>query len=308
MNFTLNNHLTYTINDRLYGYRENPYEKFTVNVGKIDNDLYKTSNWVEEQYRTARIIANEYGNDFVLMFSGGTDSEIVLRAFKHIGVTPRVVFVKFNNDYNLADLIEAHKVTNDLGVNLEVIDFDVVDFYKSGEAFEFASEIQCRQIAYITVYYNIRKLGIPAIMGGEMLLQRKTTPDGGRWYFCFRENQDGSAMRFSQHYGIPLVNEWFSYTPEMMGYYIDHPVIKALITERFNYKLSSFSTKNVVLKEYMPAILNKTKTHGYENLLGFNMETFNKLHASHVKRLESSLDGIYMDELRIKLFGESSDN
>ena len=31
MNFTLNNHLSYTIGDSLYGSRETPYEKFKVN-------------------------------------------------------------------------------------------------------------------------------------------------------------------------------------------------------------------------------------------------------------------------------------
>ena len=84
MNFTHNNHLTYTIGDRLFGHRENIYEKFKVNVGKIDQDYYKKSDWVQEQYRTAELIKNDYGRDFALMFSGGTDSEICLKSFKNI--------------------------------------------------------------------------------------------------------------------------------------------------------------------------------------------------------------------------------
>ena len=64
MNFTFNNHLTYSIGDRLFGNRDTPHEKFKVNVGKIDLDYYKTSNWLEEQYRTAELISKEYGKDF----------------------------------------------------------------------------------------------------------------------------------------------------------------------------------------------------------------------------------------------------
>lgn len=304
MNFTLNNHLKYTVGDRLYGSRETPYEKFKVSVGSIDKDRYKNSNFVAEQYRTAEIVSNEYGKDFVLMFSGGTDSEIVLRAFKHIGKIPRVVFIKFPNEANHDDLLEAVRVCNELQVALEIIDFDVIDFYKSGQAHEFAGEIQCRQIAYLTVYHHIRKLQLPAVMGGELMFQRKVSLTGSNWYFCFRENQDGSAMRFSLKYNLPLVNEWFSYTPEMMGYYIEHPTIKALFTDRYNYKMASFSTKNKVLQSYMPELLDREKTHGYEKLLGFNTETFNALHTSYVRRLESSLDGLYVDDLRHQLFGE----
>jgi hypothetical protein len=300
-NFTLNNHLRYTIGDRLYGHRETPYEKYRVTCGAIDRDYYKTSNWVNEQYRTADAIYQEFGRDLVVMFSGGTDSEIVLRAFKKIGVTPRAVFVKFKNDYNIADLYMAEKIARDMDIKIEVVEFDVKDFYHSGQAWDFAGEIQCRQMAYLTVYHHIRKLQMPAVMGGEMLLKRHVERTGSRWYYCIRENEDGSAIRFSLKYNIPLVNEWFSYTPEMMAYYLEHPKIKWLITERYNYKMGSVSSKNSILHQYMPELLEKRKTHGYERLLGFNGETYSALYESQVKRLESSLDGIFIEDLKTQL-------
>jgi asparagine synthetase B (glutamine-hydrolysing) len=275
------------------------YDKFKVTVGPIDKDYYKTSNWLQEQYRTADLIYKDFGKDLIILFSGGTDSEIVVRAFNNIGIKPKLVFIKFANDYNINDLIIAQKITTELGLSLEVIEFDVVDFYKSGQAFEFASVIHCRQIAYLTVYHHILKLQSPAIMGGEMLLRQTNN----HWYYCFRENEDASAMRFSMKYNIPLVNEWFSYTPEMMGYYLDEPVIQDLINNKIPHKLSSVSTKNQVLKSLMPELIDKTKTHGYEKLMGLNIETYNSLYRSHTKRLEHSLDGIYIEDLNKLLFG-----
>jgi hypothetical protein len=305
MNFTQNNHLTYTIGNRLFGHRETPYEKFKVNVGKIDLDYYNTSNWLEEQYRTADAIYKEFGKDLVVMFSGGTDSEIVLRAFKHIGVKPRVVFVKFKNDYNISDYQIAQRIADEIGMKLEAVEFDVKEFYHSGQAYEFSSEIQCRQMAYLTVYHHIRKMQLPAVMGGEMMLRRHTSPVGSKWYYCFRENEDASAMRFSLRYNIPLVNEWFSYTPEMIGYYLEDPEIQRLITEKFNYKMSSVTSKNQILQRLFPNILDKVKTHGYEKLMGFNGETYNSLYLSHTRRLESSLDGIFIDDLELQLYGKN---
>lgn len=303
-NFTYENHLKYTIDNRLYGIRNTPYEKFKVTVGSIDNDYYKKSSWLNEQYRTANLIADDYGSDFVVMFSGGTDSEIVLRSFKHVGITPRSVFIKFKNDYNIEDLKIADHIARELDIKLEVMEFDVKDFYHSGQAYEFSQSIQCRQIAYLTIYHHIHKLQCPAIMGGEMLLRRHVDQLGSKWYYCFRENEDASAMRFSIKYNIPLVNEWFSYTPEMMLYYLEEPGIEKLISTRYNYKISSVSSKNDILKNMMPEIIDKQKTHGYEKLMGFNGETYNTLHKSHIKRLESSLDGIFIDELKNQLLGK----
>lgn len=304
MNFTYNNHLTYSIGDRLFGHRETPYEKFKVNVGKIDIDYYKTSNWLQEQYKTADSIYKEFGKDLVVMFSGGTDSEIVLRSFLKIGIVPRCCFINFTGDYNVEDKIIAQQICKELDVKLEILDFDVKEFYYSGQAAEFAESLQCRQIAYLTVYYNILKLQMPAVMGGEMLMRRHVYHNGSQWYYVIRENEDGSAMRFTLKYNIPLVNEWFSYTPEMIAYYLEDPQIRSLITEKYNYKLTSVSSKNQILQRLFPNLVNKVKTHGYEKLMGFNGETYRSLYLTHPKRLEYSLDGIFIDDLKKQLYGE----
>lgn len=305
-NFTHDNHLKYTIGDRLYGIRTTPYEKFLVTCGSIDHDRYNKSSWLNEQYRTANLVYDDFGSDMTVMFSGGTDSEIVLRAYKQIGITPRSVFIKFKDDYNIEDLKIADTIARELDIKLEVIEFDVKDFYNSGQAYEFGETIQCRQIAYLTIYHHILKLQCPAVMGGEMLLRRHVDTIGSKWFYCFRENEDASAMRFSLKYNIPLVNEWFSYTPEMMLYYLTEPGIDRLINTRYNYKMSSVSSKNDILQSMMPDIIDKQKTHGYEKLMGFNGETYNALHKSHVKRLEPSLDGIFIDDLKQQLLGKTN--
>jgi hypothetical protein len=304
MNFTLGNHLRYAIEGREYGFRETPFDRFNVSVGQVDVDHYRTSNWLDEQYRTADSVYKEFGKDLIVMFSGGTDSEIVIRSFLAIGVTPRCVFIRFKGGYNEGDYLSAIAVTNALDLPLEVFDIDVIDYYRSGQAAEFAQSIQCRQMAYLTVYKVALELQAPTVMGGEMFLRRHVTVDNSKWYYCFRENEDASAMRFSLKYNLPLVNEWFSYTPEMLGYYLEDPQVHRLINERFNYKLSSVSSKNEILKRLMPGLLEKEKTHGYENLMGFNRETYQTLYLTHPRRLEPSLDGIFVDDLYTQLFGK----
>lgn len=295
-NFTLNNHLTYTIGDRLWGYRENSFEKFKVSVGAVDPDQYRTSSYENELRRTADCVYKEFGKDLVVFLSGGTDSEIVVNNFLAIGIKPKCVTIKFEGGYNASDVQEAERLADTMGLDLDIIDFDVIDFFESGEATAFGEELQCTQITYIMVYYNILKFGAPAVMGGETLLTRFVNRDNSYWYYTFRENEDASAMRFTNKYNIPLVNEWFSYTPELMLYYLENPDIVSLVSDRYNYKLTSVSSKNKILKQLCPYVTKKRKTHGFESLLAFNHSAYKAIGTNQIKRLESSLDGISYEE------------
>jgi hypothetical protein len=303
-NFTLNNHLTYSIGGRSYAHRETPIEKYKVSLGAVDPERYKVSNYAEELHRTARTVYSEFGNDLVLFLSGGTDSEIVLRNFLAVGHRPHCVVLKFKNDYNIDDVKEAEEISRELDVKLDVIDFDVEDFFYSGQAKEFGNQVDCSQITYNMVYYNVLKLGAPAVMGGEALLTRQVNRTDSFWYYTFRENEDASAMRFTNKFGIPLVNEWFSYTPELLLYYLEDPDIQKLVTNKFNYKLSSVFSKNAILAKLYPSIRYKKKTHGFENLLAFNFESYKAIGADSIKRLESSVDGIPIDLALQQLRGQ----
>lgn len=304
MNFTYNNHLKYAIGGREFGWRETPQEKYNLTVGQIDIDHYKRSNYAEELRRTADLIYKDLGKDVSIMLSGGTDSEIVLRNFLDIGIKPNCYTIKFKNDYNASDVNEAVDLAKELDVPLHIIDLDVKEFYNSGQASEFGKQLQCTQVTYLVVYYTILKLSLPAVMGGELLLKRNINTDPSSWYFCIRENEDGSAMRFSQKFNIPLVNEYFSYTPELMLYYLEDSSIQNLTSNTYNYKLSSVSSKNDILKRLVPDIRVRKKTHGYEKLLGFNFEAYRKMANEQIMRLEPSLDGIEYNQVITMLKGQ----
>lgn len=309
MNFTHNNHLKYFIGDREFGHRNNSFEKFNVIVGKIDEQHYKSSNYQEELKRIADLVYKDLGKDLVVFLSGGTDSEIVVKNFLSIGVKPKCVTIRMNG-YNDADVSIATKIATDLDLPTTIVDVDIKDYFYSGKAKEFSDEIQCSQITYLMVYDQIKKMSLPAVMGGELLLKRDIHLNPTSWIHTFRENEDASAIRFSLKYNIPLVNEWFSYTPEVMLYYLEDPSIVELVSNKYNYKLSSFSVKNEILKRLLPDIKIETrkKTHGFEKLLGFNLEAMRQLPLNQVQRLESSTDGIPIETVVKMLRGQYGNN
>jgi hypothetical protein len=296
--YTYQNHLKYTIGDREYGWRESPIEKYVVTLGAIDQDQYRISSFESEMYRTADLVQKELGKDLVLFLSGGTDSELVLRSFIHNGFKPRCAMVRLENNYNAGEVKEAELIAKELDVKLEIIDFNVQDFYYSGEAKEFGESVQGSQITYLMIFKHILKLGMPAVMGGEAGLTRQVNKNDSYWYYAFRENEDGSAMRFSKKYNIPLVNEWFSYTPEMLLYYLECDGVQKLVSERFNYKLTAASSKNKILETLFTDFRKKAKKHGFEKLIAFNSIAMLGIGADQIPRLESSLDGIpYADAI-----------
>jgi hypothetical protein len=304
MNFTHNNHLSYTIGTTPFGYRTDPIAKYSVQLGSIDPDRYAVSSYADELHRTADLVRKDLGKDLVLFLSGGTDSEIVLRNFVYNGFKPKCVALRFENDYNAGEVKEAQAIANELNIDLEIIDFNVHEFYYSGEATEFGNKIQCTQLTYNMVYKSVLQLGAPAVMGGEALLTRQVNINDSFWYYTFRENEDASAMRFTDTFNVPLVNEWFSYTPELLLHYLEHPRIQELVTNKHNYKLNSASSKNVILRELYPYFRTKEKTHGFESLLAFNYVSYKSIGAEQIKRLESSIDGIPFEQAIKQLKGQ----
>jgi hypothetical protein len=304
MFFTYQNHLKYSIGGRPFGYRESVIDKYEVTLGAVDPDQYRVSSFEEELHRTAHLVQEDFGKDLILFLSGGTDSEIVLRNFIHNGFKPQCAVIRFENNYNAGEIEEAKAIASELDVKLEILDFNVKDFFFSGEATEFGEQIQSTQLTYIMVYKNILKLGQPAVMGGEAGVTRQVNGDGSFWYYAFRENEDASAMRFSLKYNLPLVNEWFSYTPELLLYYLESSGIKKLVSDKYNYKLTAASSKNVILETMYSDFRKKEKKHGFESLLAFNGQAYEDIGINQVRRLEYSLDGVPYDEAIKQLKGE----
>ena len=297
--------MVYDIGGRSFGYRENSFESYNVKVGTVDLDRYDSTTYDQELQRAARLISNELGTTPILMLSGGSDSELVARTFKNINHPVRCVTIKMENKYNIEDVVSAQRIANDLDIDLEIIDFDIKDFYNSGEAVELGKKLQCSQIAYLMVYKVIEKLNQPAMMGGEVVLSRSVDQSSSFWYYSFLENDDASAMRFSQSTQIPLINEWFSYTPELLLKWLESDTIRKLIaTSKSNCKLSSISSKYKVLLELYPSLEMQHKRHGFENLLGFNKEVKDTIASQMTQRLNTSLDGIEYTDVIKQLRGQ----
>ena len=302
MSYTYNNHLKFYVNDILYGTRTNNLETYKVKVGSVDWDHYRTSDLNSEFTRIADLIYSDYGKHIDLYFSGGTDCEIVLKSFLSIGVKPKLITMKYENDYNLFEVNNAIKLAHEYGLKVEVVDLNIREFFYSGAASDLASQVYCSQLFICLIHDVVRRRGQPAIMGGNVPLTRKVNNDKSFWYYTYVETEESSSVRFSKKFNIPITYEFFSYTPEAMLYYLDSPGIKNLVYGN-NHKLKLESSKNAILNEFVPDLRLRTKTHGWEKIIPFAHDAEREIMKQQPWRLTDCIDGIEYVECIAQLKG-----
>jgi hypothetical protein len=273
LNFTHNNHLKYYFDNDLFGTRTTPYQKYRFEVGKVDVELYQQGNFQSELRRVADLVHHELGNEKVIFLSGGLDSEIMLRTFLDIGIKPRCITFKFENncnDYEVNAAIETAKLLN---VDLEIINFNIFDFYHSGEALDMAKKYSIGLLPYAVFLKIAEILSAPSIIAGELHLSKyRDDNDKPVWGLRILEDLDTSHIRFSQDKKIPFIQEWFSYTPELMLHFLETPEVK-LLANTLSYHQTILPVKNKIYKKLIPGLSNKVKNSGYDKLKGLFVES-----------------------------------
>jgi hypothetical protein len=298
MKFTYNNHLKYTIKERLFGFRETPYEKYQVSVGKIDTIYYQQNTWKTEQFRIGSLVLDNIGKDFILLYSG-LNSECILRILLSLNITPKLIFIRFVGDYNLKEYYHAVETATNLGVELSVFDYDIINNYHSKELTEFADSFNCGNIMQAVLCHIIQQLQSPVILGQKITLKKNIKLTRADWYYCFPEITNASIMRYSMKYKIPVISEWFSYTPEAIAYFLDNVDLNA---DTYKFKVSTNSIQNQIFHNMYTELNMTTHKNGYENLYGLSTE-FNLRGERLHKEFDNSPNGIYINDLRKQLFG-----
>lgn len=302
-NFTHNNHYKHFIDGELFGVRSSKFQQYTTDVGVVDMDYYRNSDYNKERLRIAQLQYNDLGKDLVLFVSGGLDSEIMVRSYVEQGLKPLCIIIKFKGDYNISDVNEAVSLLTELEVPYKIIDYDIKDFYHSGAAAELAVEIQCELLPFLAFFDVSRKLGVPTVLGGELLLERYRGPNQvPQWVLRNLETYEAAHVRFSKKYNIPFIIEWFSYTPEIMLYYLENIQVKKLIEPNSAY-WSITPVKNVILRSIIPNLRVKSKGTGYENLKGLLVESKQMLGSLMPENIGDSHPYLHYNEVINKLKG-----
>lgn len=242
------------------------------------NELFTTSfsckyvptgkSFREEALAANRSILDHYaGRTPSLLFSGGADSEFILRSFLELKVTPKVYIFRYEKDYNLYDVSYAVTICSMLGVKYNIIDFNLEQFYQTQaeRISEMAQIDRPRALPYCRFIELIDEL--PILGSSDLTIYRRhddyTTK--APWMIRCWEH-DTAWSKFIRTINKPAVGEWFKWTPGLVYSYTRSKWCKKLVSDKFYGKLGTNSTKLIGYQESYADMIKRTKQTGFENI------------------------------------------
>ena len=246
-----------------YGPKLNPKAEFKIILrDTIDRPV---KSYYEELLQNAQELTDLLSGPFDLLFSGGIDSEVILRVYLELKIPLNVYIFKYENDYNLIEFTQAVKTCEVLGVTPHIIDFNLQKFFEND-----AYDIWSKCFAFNTGWLPHMKMteyldNIPIIGSGEPYWHRtsRDTTKKYPWVFELDEKPHHWAV-YHKTIGRQVITDWYEYSPEIIIAYSQLPYVQALINDNIPGKLTNISSKAIIHQPYWPDLASRPKLIGFE--------------------------------------------
>jgi hypothetical protein len=217
-------------------------------------------NYFDELFENARNIRDITSGPLDLMFSGGIDSEVVLRVYKELNVPINVFIFKYEEMLNYREFDHAIKVCTDLNVKHTVIDFNVKRFFEND-----AYDIWCKCKTSSSSWLPHMKLteyldNTPIIASGEPYWKKQ---DDGSWVFELEEDAKFWTI-YHKTIGRTAITDWYEYRPEVILSHMQLPIVQQLINNQVPGKTSTVSSKALIHQAKWDDIIIRAKMVGFE--------------------------------------------
>jgi len=218
------------------------------------------STFKDELCKAAASTIDHANDKITVLFSGGVDSEIMLRAFLDIGYTPKIVIARYENDYNIYDVSYAVTICSMLNVEYKIIDFNLTHFFENDadRVSELAEIDRPRALPYCKILELIDE--IPVFGRGEP----NPIKIDNQWIQRCHE-YDVGRIKYAQAINKPAFAEWFKWTPGLVISYMNLIWFNDLIKNKYN-AVDSVSTKMIGYREAYPELIDRVKKTGFEKI------------------------------------------
>jgi hypothetical protein len=238
-----------------FGSKTTPQSKFELEFKKIINRPLKSHK--EELLENTRVLRDKFSEPFDLLFSGGLDSEVILRCHHELKIPINVFTFKFENDYNIKDVTHALRIGDELNVKINVIDFNVKKFFEN-DAYSFWSKSYFASAGLLPHMKMLEYLDNIPVMGGGVPIWNFMSTE---WKFQLRDwgiCWPGGTKR-------SMIHNWYEYSPEVILSHTLLPQIQNVINSTtINNNCTYEQYKYFVYKNIWKNIEIRTKRNGYE--------------------------------------------
>lgn len=260
-----NQWLKWQMNGIDYGFRNHKNDVCTfVFAGKTNSRI---GTYKEELLNNAMAIKDIYQGPFDILYSGGIDSEIVIRVFKELGIKHNTIVVKYKDDYNYREMKTAESSLLALNIPYKVVDFDLQKFYEN-EAYDLCIKSSCiragraNHIKFCTDFCD----NIPIMGEGDVYWARTHGTDysiSSEWRFIMSESCHNCNMYLTK-LGRENVCDFFEFTPNLIYAFNQQSLIKQLLNDKIPGKASNWSSKWNIYHSIYPDLEYRVKLTGLE--------------------------------------------
>lgn len=268
---------------------------------------YKIGTLWQEAVKGARTTLEAHpGLKPSLFFSGGVDSEVMLRAFIHIGAKPDVYIVRYENDINIYDVSYAVAICNSMGIDFKIIDINLKKFYEN-DAEKVSELAQCdrpRMLPQMSFADHVD--GLPILCMADITWQRSDSDytKKGIWK-AWEIESDCACDRYNIATNRTAIYQWGRWSP---GIFLAHTRWKwfhKLINDHYPGKLGNSSTKFEGFSEEFPDMIPRRKKVGFEKCEDIILDFENFLNIKYNGLPFRRQSEYTLDELWVLVTGKS---
>jgi hypothetical protein len=232
------------------------FNRRAVNTGSLKDELLIAARDILEHYPSLTPC---------IFFSGGVDSEIVLRSFIEIGAKPKVYIVRYEQDYNIYDVSYAVAICSTLGVEHTIIDFNLKKFYEN-DAEQISADAQLdRAMTMPQLKFMDYVDGLPIYSASDPSWMRPSSDYSVKenWLMRCWEHDIGWS-KYARFKNRPAVMEFFKWSPNLLAAWNQTKWLQHLINDRYTGRLGTNSTKIIGYREAFPDLIERKKKTGFE--------------------------------------------
>ena len=245
--------------------RQTSNDTFNTYYGKSSSPVL---SFKEEMLKAARSTLDHYpGLRPSVFLSGGVDSEMILKSYIEIGSDPEVFIVRYENDYNLYDVSYAITICSMLGIEYNLIDFNLQKFYET-DAERVSVEAQIcrpRMLPHLKFTENIDGL---VIVGHSDMAWYRADEDyavNSHWFVRDYEHDIG-CDKYNILHNRPAIYQWFKWSPGLILSFTKLDWFNKLTNDKYYGKTGINSTKILGYREYFPELIERKKQTGFEKI------------------------------------------
>ena len=240
-------------------------EELKFSYKRID---YSVKSYKEELLRAASSTMDHYsGLSPCVFFSGGADSELVLRAYLDIGANPKVLIIRYEDDLNLYDVSYAITICSLLNVDYTIYDFNLKKFYENdAESISEIAQIDCPRSLPYCKFLEIGD-GFPVLGEGDPFWKRDhgDYSHKANWWFKDIESFIGWE-KYALHLDKPAIVQFLKWTPGLVLAHTKLPWLAKLINDEYHGATGTDSTKMIGYRNAYPGMIDRAKKTGFEKL------------------------------------------